>query len=142
MLRSLRSTRFQAPPPGPARTRVISPGRASFPRDAGHLHAPPSPQAWSVGCWRQVGRRDARRWPGVNHDLAFGRGAQSRFGGRALQWPWLRGAQHVLRREEGPQGRGLPDLVSEPRLPGRGPGAAFTAERRAATLGARPSAWG
>ena len=66
-----------------------------------------------------AGIRGSRRWA-VSDDQAPGRGAQSGFGCRALQWPQLPRARHVLCREEGPQSRGLPDLVREPRLPGSG----------------------
>lgn len=58
----------------------------------------------------------------MNDDQAAGRDTQSRFGRRALQELGLRGARHVLRREAGPQGRGLSDLVSEPRRRKRGLG--------------------
>uniref|UniRef100_A0AC11AR81 Ribonuclease H1 n=1 Tax=Ovis aries TaxID=9940 RepID=A0AC11AR81_SHEEP len=59
----------------------------------------------------------ARRWPGVSDDPASGRGAQSGFVHCGLRYPELPRSRHVLCREEGPQGRGLPDLVSKPRRP-------------------------
>lgn len=84
----------------------------------------------------------------MSDDPTPGRGAESRLGSRALQ---QRQAGHVLRREEGPQGRGLPDLVSEPRRRGSGrqpcfsedPGieVCFESEERLAVLVGR-RAWG
>ncbi|TKC38292.1 hypothetical protein EI555_013740, partial [Monodon monoceros] len=65
-------------------------------------------------------RRKSGMCDEVSDDQASGPGAQSGFGCLALRWPQHPRARHVLCREEGPQGRGLPDLVREPRLPGSG----------------------
>ncbi|KAM8800411.1 uncharacterized protein V5649_003630 isoform 1-T1 [Rhynchonycteris naso] len=58
---------------------------------------------------RQRGSQDAARFQEVIGEQGYGHSTQSCFGQRA---PREQQARHVLRREEGPQGRGLLGRVS------------------------------